>query len=384
MFGQATSNTSRSMVSIQMAGRTLVQGTEYSQLTTVTDSQGMYMPVWKDTGVAAVFSGGEMGALLNARGKTALEGEPSPYEELVPGMLEKLNSLAKTIIVKTNELHRSGYSLNNKSYADAAYPDGTNFFSEPTEWQDVKGQWADFMQVEDAIVDDPKNIAAAQYRTWDGTASNMAPINFGDGKVALKIAQLKQSLNDHEYALNRVRVDVHSEDPLEFSFNQNGELVTIGVDAPYSYDEDLGKVAAAIQKKLDAQDIPVSVRCDGNDIIFYSTTIPQIEYIDPDSGIQDIRSANLQDASYEIATDTGQPGAHDSQMRLVQSYVQGTAPNILGSGVLRNVLVGTDKNASIELTVDSVNTASGVARYSYVSHEYDQATGEHTNYTGGF
>ncbi len=388
-FGQATSGGSAGLIAVQMAGRTLVQGTRYVELSTQKDSQGMYLPIWADNGMTAKFSGGEIGSLLNARGKTDLEGDTSSYAGLVPEMIENLNSLAKTLIVKTNELHRSGYSLNNDSTAGSAYPDGTNFFNEPVDGQAIEGQWARYMKVSSDIVSDAKNIAAAQYRTWDGTEGNMVQINFGDGTVALKIAQLKQSLNGTEHILNDVRVDVHSEDPLEFSFNKDGELVTVRVDAPYSYDEDLGKVASAIQEALDEEGLAIKVRCDGNDIVFYSETVEKIEYINPDSGILEINSSNLQDASYEIATDTGQPGANGAQLRLVQNYNQGTAANIFGSGVVGAITNGNNPvlshtNASIELTVDSVDSVSGVVRYSYVSHEYDRDTGEHENLSGVF
>lgn len=383
-MGTANAEASAGLIAVQMGGRTLVQGVDHITLSTVKDDEGMYMPVWEDTGVRAVFSGGELGSLLDARGKTNLEGEPSPYKEVVPTMISDLNSLAKTVIVKTNELHRGGYSINNKSYDTAAYPDGSNFFSEPDDWQELNGRWAQYMAVESALIDDPKNVAAAQNRTWDGVQGNMVQINYGDGNVALAIAQLKHSLNAQTNILNNVRVDVHSQDPLEFSFNKNGQLVTIGIDAPYTYDEDLGKVATAIQAALDAEGLPVKVRCDGNDILFYSETLEEIEYINPDSGIIDIAGSKLQDASYTIATDTGQPGAHGAQLNLVQNYLQGSAANIFGSGVIGAITAGDSKNASIELTVDSVNTASGIVRYSYVSHEYDRDTGEHTNVSGVF
>jgi flagellar hook-associated protein 1 FlgK len=42
-------------------------------------------------------------------------------------MISDLNSLAKSLVVRVNEIHRGGYSLNNKG----PHPDGTDFFSVP-------------------------------------------------------------------------------------------------------------------------------------------------------------------------------------------------------------------------------------------------------------
>ena len=50
------------------------------------------------------------------------------------------------------------------------------------------------MQVDQLIADDPKNIAAARYHTWEGGIET----NFGDGRW-LMIAQLKHDYNIQQY-----------------------------------------------------------------------------------------------------------------------------------------------------------------------------------------
>ena len=50
------------------------------------------------------------------------------------------------------------------------------------------------MQVDQQIVDDPKNIAAARYHTWEGGIET----NFRRA-VALMIAQLKHDYNIQQY-----------------------------------------------------------------------------------------------------------------------------------------------------------------------------------------
>ena len=279
------------MVSIVMGGRTLVQGDQVSQLDVEEDAQGMYMVVWADTRMKTEVEGGELRGLLDMRGRTRLSGEKNPwdsatssytglseYKEIIPTMIDNLNKLARTIIEKTNDVHRSGYNLNNKT----AFPDGNNFFLEPDPLVPFDGNWARFMQLDPTITEDTvgiRNINAASNRTWN----NDVKVNFGDGSSALKIAQLKQGLNHREYTVSTGSLD----GPLTFPSNAisgsisvgyNATSVTIKLDPPSKPYKDLQELASAIQKKLDAdptliaQKIPVYVRCDGNKLSFYSTS----------------------------------------------------------------------------------------------------------------
>lgn len=176
------------MVAVQLGGRTLVQGRDYTELTTEQDSQGMHLVIWADTKVRARIESGELRGYLDARGKTNLsqEKDPSEYREIVPNLLDDLNKLAETIIKRTNEIHRNGFSLNNTG----GTPDGANFFTEPT---GTNIEWADIIKVEDDIINDPMNIAAAQDPTFDLITGEQ--MNFGDSRIAMAIANLKHDYN---------------------------------------------------------------------------------------------------------------------------------------------------------------------------------------------
>lgn len=179
------------MVSIQIGGRTLVQGRDSTLLTTTQDSKGMHMVIWDDTKTRAQIESGELRGLLDARGRTELpqEKDPSEYREIVPDLIANLNKLAKTIVVKTNNLHRGGYSLNNPNGAD---PDGINFFDSPLDPDSIT-DWAAYIKVNSDILNDPKNIAAAAEPTLDVVTGER--INFGDARIAMAIANLKHDFN---------------------------------------------------------------------------------------------------------------------------------------------------------------------------------------------
>jgi flagellar hook-associated protein 1 FlgK len=186
-----------SMIAVQIGGRTLVQGVNYTTLDTEADTNGMHMIVWGDTRVKTYITGGELKGLLDVRGKTMLPADAtSDYRGLAPELIGKLNKLAEAIVLETNSAHRGGFSLSNKT----GTPDGTNFFDEPADPGTVS-DWAQYIKVAGAILSDPKGIAAASRRTWGDplTGSDPTPpaeaeqINFGDGGNALKIARLKHA-----------------------------------------------------------------------------------------------------------------------------------------------------------------------------------------------
>lgn len=271
-------------VSIQLGGRMLVQGGETCKLGVEQDNQGMYLVTWADTQVKADIKGGELRGLLDVRGQTSSSKEgsgSSEYKEIIPTLISNLNKLAKNIILKTNEIQRRGYSLNNQS----GFPDGNNFFSEnvPTYFD---GNWANFIQIDASIEADVKNIAAASNRTW-GDSGNK--INFGDGSNALLIAQLKQDYNQQVYSaetktgLNTLLTFPSSTISGYLTINYKNNLgiaqtpVSIYLAAPTEAYQDLQELTSAIQAQLDANTtltsakIAVKVRCDGNKLNFYST-----------------------------------------------------------------------------------------------------------------
>lgn len=237
----------KGMVAIQIGGSTLVQGVQFNALSTKEDSYGMSMVVWKDTGARTQISGGDLMANLDARGKTDLPDEqtPSSYAETVPTLINQLNSLAKTIVVKTNQIHKQGFSLNNATQT----ADGTPFFTMPAGSPDQYTDWAKNMSVDSAIVDDPNNIAASGAPTYD-TSGNKS--NFGDGCNALVIAQLKQNMNN-ESIVYTTSVAVNSQD-IQVTVRYDNKDYSVSVSgSDYS---DANSRAAAIQSAILAATVP--------------------------------------------------------------------------------------------------------------------------------
>ncbi|MEN6460747.1 MAG: flagellar hook-associated protein FlgK [Syntrophomonas sp.] len=278
-----TVNDKNGLIALQLGDRMLVQGVDYNELGTMQDQNGMHMVVWNDTQSKAQINNGELKGILDVRGKTKLDQDKnSSYKEIVPNMLDKLNAMAKTIIIKTNDIHRGGYSLNNKeddsatAYPELSYPDGTDFFDMPED-PDTYQEWALSMKVDDEIQDDPKAIAAASHMTWDSTGEK---VNFGDGSNALAIAQLKQSLNSLAFRTET--------DDLTLTFPNNtlsgdleinlsvGGLITVNIAPPANKYTDLSDFAEAIQNTLNnnsdlqKNDLTIQVSCDGNKLIFSS------------------------------------------------------------------------------------------------------------------
>ncbi|KUG02332.1 flagellar hook-associated protein flgk [hydrocarbon metagenome] len=268
------------MVSVQMGGRAIVQGTDCTTLSTSSDPNGMYMVIWADTGIKANISSGELGGLLDLRGQTTLaqENSISEYKEIIPELIDELNTMAKTIVVMTNQIHRGGYSLNNNSDPASGFPDGTNFFSMPDD-PDTIDNWASYMKLDGLILSDANNIAAAANRTWD---ENDQESNFGDGSIALRIAQLKQSINVSSSSTSSESLS----GVLAFPSSVAGDLTvnytggpstTITLAAPAEAYQDLQELAAAIQHGLDANNdlstagISIKVSCDGDRLIFSSS-----------------------------------------------------------------------------------------------------------------
>ncbi len=282
------------MVNIMLGGRSLVQGGEVCQLAVEPDVQGMNLVIWADTRSKANINGGQLKGLLDIRGKTSSDKENavSEYKEILPNMINELNSLARTIIERTNDIHRNGYNLNNKS----AFPEEINFFSEDVPLN-FDGNWARFMQVDARINEDVKNIAAASNRTWN----NGAPINFGDGSNALKIAQLKHDLNQNEIVWQTTS---ELDGVLDFPSNNISGYLTInyrdeqGVaqppvsiylappDTPY---QDIQQLVSAIREQLKKEptllnnQITVDIRCDGSRLNFYSNN-PRFTGVDDGHG----------------------------------------------------------------------------------------------------
>ncbi|MDD2620906.1 MAG: flagellar hook-associated protein FlgK, partial [Syntrophomonadaceae bacterium] len=374
------SNEKNDMISVQLGDRMLVQGVDYNQIDLLKDDEGMVMPVWTDSQTRVRLQSGTLRGLLDARGRSNLsqEADPSEYKETIPIMIEQLNALAKTIILKTNEVHRGGYSLNNKT----GVPDGENFFNMPAD-PDKYTEWAKFMDVSTKMQDDVKNLAVANRRTWDAEGNKS---NFGDGGNALQIAQLKHSLNTPQNAVKteRLSIDFSSHVPISFVMDSGEGTKTVAIAPPYTF-PDMESLAAALQTAMNQNEIIAEVRCDGEELVFYSTKTQSLDVIYPASGIQDLNSSGLQNGEYQIKTRVDTPGASNASLAVLQSYNQKTAESIWGCGILASspTIQSLELNASIEITVSKIDSITGEVSYSYVSHEYD-CDGNHTQQTGGF
>lgn len=260
------------MIAVQLGGRPLVQGIDFIGLTTRQDTEGMHQVVWADTLSRVRVEGGELRGFLDARGASGLDDGSIAYKETIPTMMDQLNQLAKTIILRTNEIHRSGFSLNNQT----GYPDGINFFSEPAITAgDI--DWAAIMQVNTLISDDPQNIAAAFNRTWNDAGEKT---NFGDGSIALQIAQLKQDYNQPQYTVTSdvLGVTFPYDAAVSFSLTYNGSTVNINIGQPSTQVpakdpyQDLNQIAAAIQEALETNNLPIQVRSDGSRLVLFSSS----------------------------------------------------------------------------------------------------------------
>jgi len=259
-------NDQNGMVSVQLGGRPLVQGKDYAVLETVSDTKGMHQVIWSDTKTAVHVNGGELRGLLDARGASELDKVPSVYKEIIPNMIDNLNQLAKTIILRTNEIHRGGFSLNNQTL----FPDGLNFFTEPADPNSAQN-WAALIQVDQQIAGDPNNIAAARYHTWD--EANSVETNFGDGAMALLIAQLKHDYNNQQYtARSGALTSGDLAGAVNFTVNFGGVTHDISIAAPTVPYADLNEMADAVQEALNSSGLALSVRTEGNQLVFYSNS----------------------------------------------------------------------------------------------------------------
>ncbi len=249
------SDAENGMINVQLGGSSLVQGAEVRTLTTQQDSYGMHTVIWADNLLAANITDGELKAYLDARDIT------------VPDMIDNLNALAKTTILKTNEIHSQGYSLNNTTQE----PDGTDFFTIPTNGvsPDDYEYWAREMAVSTDITEDPKNIAAALLPTYD-SSGNIS--NFGDGNNALAIAQLKQNINSAGLVCSQ-EIALVNNAAYSLIVNYGGIDYNVTAAAP-AYTSLAGR-AAAIQASILATAglaaSGITVTADGNRLIISSS-----------------------------------------------------------------------------------------------------------------
>lgn len=279
-------NDRNGMITVQIGGVPLVQGNRNRAMGLNTDADGMYKVVWDpdpDSHPGTAVTGktaspadfeisatsGELVGLLDLRGP-ADNSTLGSARQIIPNLINMLNTLAKTVIMNTNAVHRGGYSLNN---ANGAYPDGINFFTQDVANEnDPSIQWAKIISIDSRILADVKNIAAASHQTLNSTGTR---INFGDGSNALKIAQLKQTLSRSEYwtQSDALSETFPSSMAGTFTVTYNSTAYTITMPAPATLYQDMREVVDAINAQLQSAGLTnVYARAEGKRLVFYSSS----------------------------------------------------------------------------------------------------------------
>jgi flagellar hook-associated protein 1 FlgK len=127
-----------------------------------------------DLDMRPVVTGGKIKALLEVR------------DNGIQGTLDMLNDLAYSIMVETNDVHRSGFTLDGKT--------GVNFFA-PISYSEISYPYKDYIQqmaLSNEVKSNLGNIAAASGYFDKETDRLKISKGDGDGSNAILIAQLKQ------------------------------------------------------------------------------------------------------------------------------------------------------------------------------------------------
>ncbi len=142
-------------------GKSLVDGAHLRELTTMYNAAGQKDLAWSDSPAASISHGISSGAL---------KGLFETRDEIVPGYMSRLETLAGTLKAQINALHSDGFGLKGST--------GVDFFTGSLSGGNFK--------VNSVIVSDTDKIAAAQ--TSEGLP--------GDNRMALAIADLQSASLD--------------------------------------------------------------------------------------------------------------------------------------------------------------------------------------------
>jgi flagellar hook-associated protein 1 FlgK len=157
-------------VLVSLGGHALVIGSKAFTLASGPDpsNSGLSQITWAEDGRAFKPGRGELAGLLEARDTT------------IPHQLAGLNQLAYELATRVNTIHQTGSGLNGNTAGTPAGYDGNFFASFSVAGYDPNVQYALEIKVDQDILDDPANIAAA--------AAGQFP---GDGSKAVELAELK-------------------------------------------------------------------------------------------------------------------------------------------------------------------------------------------------
>ncbi len=174
------------MVYVRVGGRTLVSGMFIHKLEARSSNYDAQMVdvYWENTHDKPLLTTGELKGLLESR------------DEIIPHYQSMMDDFAKTLVEEVNKIHKKGYGM-----ADS-------ILSPPPERDFFEGTSAENIRVNDDIIYDPNLIAASQ----SGRA--------GDGKIALEIAELQNSL-----------FNIGTKRNITFSQYYQGMVADLGVEA---------------------------------------------------------------------------------------------------------------------------------------------------------
>lgn len=177
-------------VAVSIGGLTLVDGAMAHRLVVAGDAPNRTVHWESDAGPQVVFTGGELGAVLDLRGTVG--AGPDTATGLIPTLMQELDRWARALATKFNEQHRLGYDLSGSQ--------GTDFFAadpaDPSRLLDEDGDgWVvDDLAVAPQVVEDPRLVAAA--KTQNGVP--------GDGENARLLAEV---LKTTRYDVTSASVD---------------------------------------------------------------------------------------------------------------------------------------------------------------------------------
>lgn len=171
-------------VQIQIGGRSVVDENRAYTITSEVDNVNKKFRLRLDNGNLVEPKGGEIGAQIEM------------YEEGIPDLKKSLDKLAATVVEEFNNLHSSGYGLEDNVQRDF-------FNSTTTKAEDIS--------VNQTIIDNPNYIAASSVA---GEA--------GNGEIASQIADLRNqkvvgAVTDDTQKLTDFTVGVISKPGLELS-----------------------------------------------------------------------------------------------------------------------------------------------------------------------
>jgi flagellar hook-associated protein 1 FlgK len=165
LTGATTQEDASGQVTVNVGGLLLVGGNRYATLKTDTlNSAGLHAVTYQSPDgssfdATTLFTQGQIGSLLNLR------------DSQVPGIISRLDQFAKTLVDQVNAQHGLGFDLTGAA--------GGNFFAPLST---TAGAAAN-VQVDSAIVADPRRIAAA-------AAASTVP---GDNRNAQALATLQST-----------------------------------------------------------------------------------------------------------------------------------------------------------------------------------------------